>query len=374
MSRTVGDLVEAMRVDETQSFDADAVWQRAQHRAGQLRVRRSAVAVGAAVAVAAAIAAPSMVLLAGSPGPDPYLPGGSSAPTASASVPETTSAPSATVSTMPTATRYALSATVRAVSADGWDILPSSTDALMQHAYVRRSGGLRTMGSVEVYEPGAFDPTPILGGPQTTVDGKPAYFGWLADPFHTTRETRRSLAWPYTTDAWAVVRIEHPTPDPVMSPEIPPELVEIASVVEIGEPEPVKLPFRVGERPDGLLPAYVMHHEAVQINRSVAYDYAGSPLGPLVATRGLAMPLVITMHPALPPENWHPDTTIAGRPAMTNGSTIIVAVGDQWVTIGSGPASSTYWPKETIEAIFTGLTFADDWNDQSTWFDANVAA
>jgi hypothetical protein len=28
---------------------------------------------------------------------------------------------------------------------------------------------------------------------------------------------------------------------------------------------------------------------------------------------------------------------------------------------------------EEMEQIFTGLTFAD-WNDQSTWFDANTAA
>src|SRR5690606_35735637 len=102
-----------------------------------------------------------------------------------------------------------------AVASDRWVIAPASTSALVQHAYVRRADETKMSGSIEVYEPGAFDPTPILDGPQTTVDGVPAYFGWLPDPFHTTGEARRTLAWTYGKDAWALARIEHDTPNPV---------------------------------------------------------------------------------------------------------------------------------------------------------------
>src|SRR5690606_25113975 len=104
-------------------------------------------------------------------------------------------------------------------------------------------------GSIEVYEPGVYDPSPMLDGVQTTADGQPAYVAWVPDPFHTSNEARRALAWPYAPDAWVVVRIEHDNPDPTVSAQIPAELVEIASLVEIGEPEPVRLPFRVGYRP-----------------------------------------------------------------------------------------------------------------------------
>ena len=58
---------------------------------------------------------------------------------------------------------------------------------------------------------------------------------------------------------------------------------------------------------------------------------------------------------------------------MRNGDReVIVARGDQWVSIGSG-INVTVLTIAEIEQIYAGLTFAD-WADQSTWFEANTAA
>lgn len=370
MSRTVSDLLEAMRPDEDHRFDTEAVWQRSLGRARQRTVhRRVALAAAAGVAAVAAIAAPTLVLTAGSPGSDPILPGQSGSATASA---EATASPSPPPSTAVPSSRAVLSATLRAVSSTTWVIAPAETNAYMQLAYVRRADETKMSGSVEVYEAGAFDPSPYLAGTRTTVDGESAYFAWVSDPFHTTREVRRALAWQYAPDAWVVVRIEHDTPTPSMSAEIPSELVEIASLVEIGDPEPVRLPFQVSYRPETMVPVYVGHFEEAWLNRFVYYEYINAPSDFRDSERALSLPLHIGMHPATP-EQWRPDTTVGGQPAMRNGpNEVIVQVGDQWVVIGSGPYAAPL-SNEEIERIFAGLTFAD-WTYETTWFDANTAA
>jgi len=78
------------------------------------------------------------------------------------------------------------------------------------------------------------------------------------------------------------------------------------------------------------------------------------------------------MAPAVP-KRWNPDTTVGGHPAMRNGpNEVIVARGDQWITIGGGPLVTPLSTDE-IEQILAGLTVAD-WTDQTTWFDAGTAA
>jgi len=370
MSRTVSDLLEAIRPDEDHLFDTEAVWQRSKRRARQRTVhRRVALAAAAGVAAVVAIATPSLVLTAGSPSPDPIQPGQSGSATPSA---EATASPSPPPSDAVPSARAALSATLRAVSSTTWVIAPAETNAYMQLAYVRRAAETAMSGSVEVYEAGAFDPSPMLAGTRTTVDGESAYFAWVPDPYHTAGEVRRALAWQYGPDAWVVVRIEHDTPTPSMSAEIPSELVEIASLVEIGDPEPVRLPFQVGYRPDTMVPVSVSHFEEAWLNRVVYYEYINAPSDFRDRERKLSLPLYIGMQPAVP-EQWRPDTAVGGQPAMRNGSyEVIIQVGDQWVTIGSGSYAVPLTIEE-IEQIFAGLTFAD-WTYETTWFDANTAA
>jgi len=108
------------------------------------------------------------------------------------------------------------------------------------------------------------------------------------------------------------------------------------------------------------------------VNRYVYYEYANAPIDFLEPGREFRLPLQISMQPAMP-QFWQPDTTIGGRPAMRNGpNLVVVADGDQWITIGSGPQAAPL-PDAEIEQILAGLTLAT-WTDQTTWFDANSAA
>lgn len=87
------------------------------------------------------------------------------------------------------------------------------------------------------------------------------------------RNVEPTIAWRYAPDAWAVVR---GTFDETAgsSEAVPSGLRQIASAVEIGEPAPVRLPFRVGFRPPGLTPVNVLTYEAAGLRRTVEYDYA----------------------------------------------------------------------------------------------------
>jgi hypothetical protein len=374
MSRTVSDLLEAIRPDEDHLFDTEAVWQRSKRRARQRTVhRRVALAAAAGVAAVAAIAAPTLVLTAGSPSSDPFLPGQSGSVTPST---EMTPPAEPTVSPLPPpdaapSTRAALSATLRAVSSGNWVIAPAEVGEFIQIAYVRAAGESHTSGSVEVYEPGVFDPAPLLTGTQTTVDGQPAYFGWTENPFSGDesgqyRKVQPTVAWEYAEDAWAVVRFDAP----LGTEGIPTDLREIASAVEIGEAVPVLLPFQVGYRPDGLIPVNVLLYDPFDVRRTVQYDY-GARHDWSNIYRHLYLPLTISMTPASP-QNWQPNTTVGGQPAMRNGDSVIIADGDRWITVGSGQNAAPL-SEEDLEQIFADLTLAD-WTDETTWFDANTAA
>jgi hypothetical protein len=371
MSRTVNDLVEAIRHDEELTFDADAVWLNSQRRARQLTIhRRLGVTALACAAVAAVIAAPSFLLAPRSANPGPAVSGTA----AESTTPSPDPTPTTEASVPPTRLRAALSTTLRATNAGGWIIAPALTGPQMQLAYFRRVSQTKTSGSVEVYEPGVFDAGQMLAGTETTVDDRPAYYGVTADPFSGDENGERrnmlsTLAWEYAPDAWVVVRYNEV--DESGEP-IPPGLREVAATVEIGEPVPVQLPFQVGYRPAGMVPAYVRHYEAAAVNRYVYYEYANAPIDFLEPGREFRLPLQISMQPAMP-QFWQPDTTIGGRPAMRNGpNLVVVADGDQWITIGSGPQAAPL-PDAEIEQILAGLTLAT-WTDQTTWFDANSAA
>src|SRR5690606_1872959 len=117
-------------------------------------------------------------------------------------------------------------------------------------------------------------------GTPTTVDGVTAYVADVEDPFSGDengehRTIRPTIAWQYAPDSWAVVRSD----DPPRAPgEVPQNLRDIAELVEIGEPEPVRLPFRVGYRPAGLVPVSVRHFEEAEVNRFVGYHWPSAPV------------------------------------------------------------------------------------------------
>jgi hypothetical protein len=370
MNRTVHDLVDALRADEQGSFDTDAVWQGSLRRARKHAVqRRTAIALAAGVAAVVAVVTPAMVLSAGSPGPDPVLPGHSSSPTASGST-VATPTPNTPPPSTPPVIRPAFSETLREVSDGGWHILPTETSAHHQRANVLGDGDSVLVAAVDVYEPGVFDPSPVLGGTRTTVDTAPAYFAWVLDPSDMNGNPRPTLAWERAPDTWVVARLEPDGSPPSMSMEIPRELADIASLVEIGDPVPIRLPFRLGHRPENLVPHSVTHFSAVYPDRTVYYEYTDEPVDFWDPDRNLRFPLQIYMRPAAP-DQWQPNTTVGGRPAMRTGNNLTVAIDDVWVTLAAGVVSPL--ATEEMEQIFTGLTFAD-WNDQSTWFDANTAA
>lgn len=113
----------------------------------------------------------------------------------------------------------------------------------------------RVVGAVEVYHPGAFDPRLFRTGTPVTIGTAPGFLRTATTTIkYGTDEklatlTRTSLAWPYATDAWAVIRSAAEGPDDDLTPAT---LQQLATHFALAPAIPVRLPFRVGYAPPGL--------------------------------------------------------------------------------------------------------------------------
>ncbi|BBH68713.1 hypothetical protein ACTI_53980 [Actinoplanes sp. OR16] len=86
-------------------------------------------------------------------------------------------------------------------------------------------------GELEIFDPGRYDPAPMLRGETVTVAGHEAYY--LA--------ASTSVGWEDPSGAWAVLTGGSRA-----------DVLEVAADVRIGEPAPARAPFRLGWVPGGL--------------------------------------------------------------------------------------------------------------------------
>ncbi|MFI9529629.1 hypothetical protein [Micromonospora rosaria] len=137
-----------------------------------------------------------------------------------------------------------------------------------------------------LYRPGAFDPAGLSGATKLTVDGKEAY--QVSDAAYGG--TRRTLAWSYDSDAWAVLSTNsNSAQDPSEA-----ELQEIVAGLKPARATPAKLPFTLDYVPAGYQPVEIGSHAMSGLNGIAAArngDYGGAIFAnPAPATTGLVEP------------------------------------------------------------------------------------
>ncbi|MER7168489.1 hypothetical protein ABT336_20780 [Micromonospora sp. NPDC000207] len=167
-----------------------------------------------------------------------------------------------------------------------------------EEAEIARSGDRRKGGPgytpksaiyayLVLYRPGAFDPAGLTGATRLTVDGKEAYQVAGAGD---SGMTRRTLAWSYDSDAWAVLSTNsNSTEDPSDA-----DLQKIVSGLKPARATPAKLPFTLDYVPAGYQPVELGSHTRSGLNGIAAArggDYGGAIFAnPTPATTGLVEP------------------------------------------------------------------------------------
>jgi hypothetical protein len=138
-----------------------------------------------------------------------------------------------------------------------------------------------------LYRPGAYDPAKLAGATKLTVDGKEAY---QAGGPGNGGMTRRTLAWAYDSDAWAVLETHsNSEKDPSDA-----ELQKIVAGLKPAKATPAKLPFTLDYVPAGYQPVELGSHAMSGLNGIAAArdgDYGGAIFAnPAPATTGLVEP------------------------------------------------------------------------------------
>jgi hypothetical protein len=102
---------------------------------------------------------------------------------------------------------------------------------------------------VNVFAPGAYDPTAARAGEPVEVRGKPGFY--RPDmPCHCSGQSPvAGLAWEYAPNSWALVQYTSVGQRPA---DLRENMIRIASAVRFDKTTPVRVPFRVGWLPDGL--------------------------------------------------------------------------------------------------------------------------
>ncbi|MEV4513768.1 hypothetical protein AB0K00_33010 [Dactylosporangium sp. NPDC049525] len=149
------------------------------------------------------------------------------------------------------------------------------------------AGGPKLYAYLTVYRAGAYDPSKLAGAQQVTVGGRPGLevndqeHGWAA---------RRTLAWQYATDAWAVIRASS---DDAAFPSAK-DLRDLAAGLPGVTPTPAKVPVKLSYVPAGYQLVEVAMHAMPGLNGiAVARegDYAGLRYSnPALPTTGLTEP------------------------------------------------------------------------------------
>jgi hypothetical protein len=127
----------------------------------------------------------------------------------------------------------------------GFFVLDHGTDATRQFLTVRNrnTSAADHGGTVNVYDPGTFDPAVLQGGERVTVAGHPAYLVPTLTPGGPARAGRQAtVGWQDTSGAWVIVTGAADRA----------ALLRLAESVRLGPPRRLTAPVQFDWLPDGL--------------------------------------------------------------------------------------------------------------------------
>ncbi|MEV0131346.1 hypothetical protein AB0H83_23135 [Dactylosporangium sp. NPDC050688] len=232
-------------------------------------------------------------------------------------------------------------------------------------------GGPNLYAYLTVYRAGAYDPAKLTGAQQVTVDGRPGLevtdteHGWAV---------RRTLAWQYNTDAWAVLKASS---DDAAYPSAK-ELRDLAAGLRAAPPAVAKVPVKLGYVPAGYRLDEVAVHAMTGLNGIASAregDYAGLLFSkPGQPTTGLSVPFggeegddppgsfVVYVVPAAN-SNQQPSP----------GVTCLTGFCNRWsggvnIQVSSGGRLTDAEMRKVLEAVTLG-----DVQDDSTWTPVTAA-
>ncbi|GIJ50088.1 hypothetical protein Val02_69740 [Virgisporangium aliadipatigenens] len=225
-------------------------------------------------------------------------------------------------------------------------------------------------GYLTVVDPGAFDPTPLLGGEPVTLGNRTGYY--LSDP--PTDSGPRLVALRDPSGAWLLVSGE----------DLRDGLLNAAAQVRLGPPRPLAMPFRLGYRPPGI----DVGTARVDLGGAPGWaqtnlGFGGSATAPIPSMfdwgrEGSQLIVNVSSLPApleemLPDE---PNTTVAGRPAWWYERPVgRVNVGPKGALLAVRFPTCLFtvtvldrarFPRAELERIVAGADVRDC-RDRSTW-------
>jgi len=253
------------------------------------------------------------------------------------------------------------------IDVPGYRVVPIRLNRDYQEASVSR--GSQDAGTVLVFAPGAFAPSLMQHlTRQSDVHGSPAYLGTLNDNVTggLTPGTNQ-LIWLYAPNAWALLEAHQPNAVDVPAAQ---QLMLARAMRLSGAVTPLKVPFRLGYLPPGLVPT---SGTSLGSDRSIGFSDAAtadnSPYGPwetvLVSVSGQGScsggSRQVAVH----------GYRACFQPNIEYGyhHTLKVEVPGGWLTVDS--YAKTY-SDAVLRKIADSVTLATI-NRPSTWFDAETA-
>jgi hypothetical protein len=117
--------------------------------------------------------------------------------------------------------------------------------------------GQSAQGQVYVFAPGAFDPASAKRGKAVPVNGHPGYFASLAlaEPVPNDNTKLPAVVWQYAPNAWAMVQADFRDLEALRGKPVDAqaEEVKIAREVHTDQPQALRVPFRFGYLPPGVV-------------------------------------------------------------------------------------------------------------------------
>ncbi len=284
---------------------------------------------------------------------------------------------------------------------------------LSRGAYLLDAGG-GLMGTLQVWRPGAFDPTEVRRGRPVTIAGHRGYIGTFtvptglrpqAGPGTPTsspepapdRSTAalaplHGLAWEYAPDAWATI---NEAARVGRQDRFLPLALKVAAAVHAGDPVPLLVPLRLSYLPAGLVSTNIGASRpdlAAEFGAAADFGFTRNGTGGCGAVQRCGAPLDVSAEyssdtslrgvpgrpirigdhegrlvPAVIPDRDGRDRPAPGRPPQ-----VWVLVGHWRIMVTVNQADLGLTTDDLIR-IAAGATPAASQTDRSTWFDARSA-
>lgn len=225
--------------------------------------------------------------------------------------------------------------------ASGFFVLDHGTDATRQFLTVRNSDTAAKDhgGTVNVYDPGTFDPAALKRGERVTVAGHSAYLVPTARPISTDPQ----LGWQDASGAWVTV-------SETANREA---LLRLAETVRLGPPRQITAPVQFGWVPGGLPLSYAKSYSEMG-------GTSGPGLGSVVGFAADRPPAQYPMRPVVSGNSGLALSAMTMSKANTGWAELVAPEGapagkhptPKWETIGGQRA--WYLPDDAEPQIFGG--------------------